>query len=54
VVPDPGPIRAGGGVQQQGGAVDLVLGEGEPVSGRRADDEVRAELGPITRPRAND
>ena len=29
-----------------GGAVDLVLGEGEPVSGRRADDDVGAQLRP--------
>ncbi len=52
VIARPGPVRARGGVQQQGGAVDLVSGEVEPVSGRRADDEVGAELRP--RPRHED
>lgn len=46
VVPGPGPVRARGGVQQQGGAVDLILGEREPVSGRRAREDVEAQLRP--------
>lgn len=46
VVPGPGPVGCGSSVEQQGGSVDLVLGEGEPVSGGRADDQVGAQLGP--------
>lgn len=46
VVPGPGLVRAGGGVQQQGGAVDLVLGKCEPVSGRRAYEDVGVQLRP--------
>ena len=52
VVPGPGPVRARGGVQQQGGTVDLILGQGEPVSGRRARQDVGAQLRP--RPRHED
>ncbi len=46
MVPGPGPARARGGVQQQGGGVDLVLGEGEPVSSGRTGDDVGAQLRP--------
>lgn len=46
VVPGPGPVRAGGCAQQQGGTVDLVLGECEPVSGRREYEDVGAQLRP--------
>jgi hypothetical protein len=40
-VPDHGGLAA-----QRSGAVDLSLGEGEPVSGRRADDDVGPQLCP--------
>ena len=44
VVAGPGVPRARGRAEQHGGAVDLVLGEGEPVAGRRAGDDVGAQL----------
>jgi hypothetical protein len=46
VIPGPGPVHARGGVQRQSGAVDLILGKGEPVSGRRAYEDAVAQLRP--------
>lgn len=46
VICGPGQLRTRGSVQQQGGAVDLVLSEREPIATRRARQDIGAQLRP--------